>query len=86
MSALIAIAVIVTVLAAILSRPPITKALLGLLRDRKELVLFAVFVLAEIAAVAMVLAVLGPRVGFFLIIASLALFVIWATKPPASRR
>jgi hypothetical protein len=78
--------VIVSVLAVILSRPPIARALLSLLRDRREQALFALFVLAEIAAVALVLAVLGPRVGFFLIVASVALFIIWVIKPPAKGR
>jgi hypothetical protein len=83
---LIALVVIVSILGVILSRPPIARALLGLLRDRREQALFALFVLAEIAAVALVLAVLGPRVGLFLIVVSVALLVILTTQPPAKGR
>jgi len=78
--------VFVSVLAVILSRPPIVKALLGLLRDRKELVLFALFLLVEIVLVAVILMVFGPREGFYVLIASVALFAVWATRPPAKRR
>ena len=78
--------IVISILSAILSRPQIARLLLGLLKDRKELALFAVFLLVEIVLVAIVLAVVGPRVGFYVIIASVALFVIWAMRPPAKRR
>jgi len=83
---MLALVLIILGLAAILSWPPITKSLLGLLKDRKELALFALFLLVEVSLAAIVLAVLGPRVGVFVILASVALFAIWAMKPPAKRR
>ncbi len=78
--------IIASILGVILSRPPIARALLGLLKDHKELALFAVFLLVEVALVAVVLAVVGPRFAFYLILASVVLFVIWAMRPPAQRR
>ena len=86
MLAFLIISVMVTVLAAILSRPPIAKLLLGFMKDRKELALFALFVVVEVCLAAIVLALFGPRVGVFVIVASVALFAIWATRPLAKRR
>lgn len=83
---MLAIVIIVLVLAAILSWPPITKLLRGLLGNRKELALFAIFLLVEVGLVAVGLAALGPRVGFYVLIASVALFAIWVTRPPARPR
>jgi hypothetical protein len=83
---MIALIVIVAVLVVVLSRPPISNALLGLLKDRKELALYALFVLVEVALTAIVLTVFGPRVGIYVILASVLLFAFWATRPPAKRR
>jgi hypothetical protein len=83
---MLALLVVISILVVILSRAPIAKALLGLMKDRKELVLFALFVLVEVLLTAVVLAVFGPRVGVFVIIASVLLFAAWATRPPAKRR
>jgi hypothetical protein len=77
---------VVAVLVAILSRPQMAKVLRGLLKDREELALFAMFLLVEVGLVAVVLATLGPRVGFYVILGSVASFVIWAMKPPAKPR
>ena len=56
------------------------------MKDRKELALFALFVLVEVCLAAIVLAVFGPRVGVLMIVASVILFGFWATRPPAKRR
>ena len=83
---MLTLVIVFSVLGVILSRPPIAGALVGLLKDRKELALFAGFLLVEVVLVAVVLAAVGPRVGFYVILASVALFVIWAMRPPAKRR
>jgi hypothetical protein len=82
---MLALVIIVLILAAILSWPPISKLLRGLLGNRKELALFAIFLLVEVGLVAIGLVVLGPRVGFYVLIASVALFAIWV-RPPAKPR
>jgi hypothetical protein len=64
----------------------IGKAFLGLLGNGKELALFAMFELVAIGASAVVLAIFGPRVGVFVLLASVCLFALWATKPPAKPR
>ena len=76
----------ISTLIAVLSRLQIAGALLGLLKDRKELALFAVFLLVEIFLVAAVLAVFGPNTGGAMMLASIALFAIWVMRPPAQRR
>jgi hypothetical protein len=86
MQALLIISILTVILGAILSRPPIAKLLRSLLKDRKELSLFAAFVAVEVCLTAIVLEVFGPRVGVFVIVASVLLFAVWAMKPPAQRR
>jgi hypothetical protein len=86
LSSVLIISILTVVLGAILSRPPIAKALLGLLKDRKELVLFALFVFVEVCLAAIVLALFGPRVGGFVIVAAVLLFAVWGMRPPAQRR
>ena len=86
LSALVIISVMPVLLGAILSRPAIAKAVLGLFKDRKELALFAVFVFVEICLTAILLSTFGPRVGGFMIVASVLLFAVWAMRPPAQRR
>ncbi len=76
----------VAVLIAILSRPPIIKALRGLFADRKELLLFAMFETVAIGATALLLMVVGPQAGGYVLLGFVALFFIWTMKPPAKRR
>jgi hypothetical protein len=83
---MLALLTFVSLLVGILSQPLFAKPLRGLWRNRKELALFAAFFLVEGALVAIVLAAVGPRVAFYVIIGSVALFAIWAMKPPAKRR
>jgi hypothetical protein len=64
----------------------IWKAFLGLLGNRKELALFALFELVAIAALAVVLAIFGPGIGVIILLASVCAFAFWATKPPAKPR
>lgn len=64
----------------------IWKAFLGLIGNRKELALFALFEVVAIAGVAVGLAIFGPKVGGFLLLACVCLFCLWATKPPAKPR
>ena len=64
----------------------IGKAFLRLLRDRREMALFALWEIVAVAALALVLAVLGPRVGIFALLGPVGLFAIWATRPPTKRR
>jgi phosphotransferase system glucose/maltose/N-acetylglucosamine-specific IIC component len=80
------IVLVVAVLIAILTWPPITKALRGLLADRKELALFALFEAVAIGAFALALMVFGLQVSAVLLLACVGLFAIWALKPPAKRR
>jgi sugar phosphate permease len=83
---LVIISLMPVLLGAILARPAIAKAFRGLLKDRNELALFAVFVFTEVGLTAIVLALFGPRVGFFVIVATVLLFAAWALRPPAQRR
>jgi len=64
----------------------IGKAFLRLIRDRREMALFALWEIVAIAALALVLAVFGPRVGIFALLGAVGLFAIWATRPPTKRR
>ncbi len=77
---------VVVIAIAILSRPAFSKALRGLLTDHKELILFALFEAVAIAAFVLVLMIFGLQVSAVLLLGSVALFAIWATKPPAKRR
>jgi hypothetical protein len=77
--------VVVLIAIVILSRPPITKALRGLLADRKELVLLAMFEAVAIGAFALALMAFGLQVSAILLLACVALFAIWAMRPPAKR-
>jgi hypothetical protein len=79
------IAPVAVVLIAILSRPPIIRALRGLLADRKELVLFALFEAVAIGAFALALMAFGLQVSAVLLLACVGLLLIWAMKPPAKR-
>ncbi|MDP3738340.1 MAG: hypothetical protein Q8R02_13175 [Hyphomonadaceae bacterium] len=81
----IAPVVVVLIAIAILSRPPINKALRGLLADRKELVLFAMLEAVAIGAFALALMAFGLQVSAVLLLACVGLLLIWAMKPPAKR-
>jgi hypothetical protein len=77
---------VVVVLIAVLSRPAIIRALRGLLADRKELILFAMFEAVAIGATALLLIAVGPQVAGFVLVGLAALFFTWVMKPPAKRR
>ena len=72
-------------LIAVLSRPAITKALRGLLANGKELELFALSLLVAVGLVAVLLAVFGPSIAGAIMLAFIALFAMWAIRPPAKR-
>ncbi len=80
------VAPVVAVLVATLSRPPIAKALRGLVGNRKELVLFALFEAVAIVATTLLLMAFGPQAGGLALLGFVALFTIWAMKPPAKPR
>lgn len=80
------VALVVVGLVAILQRPPIAKAWRGLLGDRKELLLFAVFEVVAIAAWVLVLMAFGLKAGIYVLLGGVSLFALWATKPPAKPR
>jgi hypothetical protein len=66
--------------------PANRKALLGLLKDRKELARFALFEAVAIGAFALALIVFGLPASAVLLLACVGLFAIWAMKPPAKPR
>jgi len=80
-------AIVVAVLARRESAKLIGAAMRNLLRDRRELALFAVFEIIAIAAVALLLAAFGPGVAGMVLIAGAVLLAFWVLrKPPAARR
>ena len=83
---LIALMMAVLVAILILSRPPMAKALRRLLGNHKELVLFALFEAVVIGATTLLLLAVGPQAGGFALLGFVALFTIWAMKPPAKPR
>src|SRR5262249_42966135 len=64
----------------------IGKAFVRLLGDGKELVLFALFEVAAIAATALIFLVFGIPAGFYVLIGAVGLFAILVMKPPAQKR
>jgi hypothetical protein len=83
------LAPLVAVLIAMLSRPPtakaIAKALRGLLADRRELALFAMFEAVAIGATALLLVAVGPLAAGVVLLGCAALFLVWVIRPPAQR-
>jgi hypothetical protein len=80
-------AVVVAILARRESAKLIGAAMRSLLKDRRELTLFAIVEIIAIAAVALLLAAFGPGVAGIVLIAGAALLAFWVLlKPPAARR
>jgi hypothetical protein len=75
----------VVVLILVLSRPAVIRAVRGLLADRKELVLFALFEVVAIGATTLLLMAVGPQAAGFALLGFVALFFMWVMKPPAKR-
>ncbi len=97
LTSLILMAVICTIVVTILSRQrparlrdaqrQLGKAFRALLRDRRELILFALVEVVAIAALALLLLAVGPGVSGIVLVAGAGILAIWAiTKPPATRR
>jgi hypothetical protein len=60
----------------------IGKAFIKLIRNGKELALFALFEAAAIGACALSLAAFGPRVSVIALLICVALLILFAWKPP----
>jgi hypothetical protein len=80
-------AVVVAVLSRRESAKLIGAAMRNLLKDPRELTLFAIVEIIAIAAVALLLAAFGPGVAGIVLIVGAALLAFWVLrKPPAARR
>src|SRR5262249_10120757 len=62
------------------------RALMNIFGNGRELALFALFEAAAVAAMALSLAAFGPRVSVIALLVCLALFILFAWKPPPKAR